>query len=558
MVKKFNFIPGDGMTFVPNKDLPLLKSLTIASRKSDLARLQAFKVGGSLLKTYPSLQIKYHFRESLGDINLKDPLWKMPEKGVFTEDFYQDLALHKVDMVVHSWKDLPIEDKEKTFISATLDREDSRDVLLFKKTSHGKKKINIFTSSPRRIYNLESFFSWSLPWELELIHFLPVRGNVQTRVRKLMDASDPEIDGLIVAKAALDRLISAEEPEFQETRNYLNQCLAELLFQVIPLSQNPTAAAQGALAIEIAKDRPEIHELLQKINNQSAYHNTSLERNILKKYGGGCHQKIGISILNKQDEHVLFLRGKTDTGQVLNETTLMLSKKFTQELAGFSGNLTGYLNGNFNTKLNGKYFAPHAHGEKKIQPLSYDLDSFYKDFSDKHKTRFIFITKNENIQGLRDSDVLWTSGVSTWKKLAKSGYWVCGSFDSLGEEQPPEISYLSSSCFDPNSDPNSDPKIKWIKLTHAQGKESSWAIKCPAYSISYEEKDLNYDPSVEFYYWSHGELFKKYYQMYPEIKNKYHSCGLGSTLDTLKKFLPNDHIIPCFNYEDWLSKKENQ
>lgn len=554
LARKFNFIPGDGMIFVPNKDLPFLKPLTIASRKSDLARLQAYKVGAALLNAYPSLQIKYHFRDSLGDINLKDPLWKMPEKGVFTEDFYQDLALHKVDMVVHSWKDLPIEDKEKTFISATLDREDPRDVLLFKRTSHGKKKITIFTSSPRRIYNLESFFSWSLPWKVEPLHFLPVRGNVQTRVRKLMESSDPEIDGLIVAKAALDRLISTEEKEFQETRNYLKQCLAELLFQVIPLSQNPTAAAQGALAIEIAKDRPEVHELLQKINNQRAYHNTSLERNILKKYGGGCHQKIGISILNKQNEQVLFLKGLTDTGHVLNETTLMPSEKLTQKSTGLSGNLTSAFNG----KLNGKFLAPHAQSEKKIQPLSYDLDSFYKDFSDKNKTRFIFITKDENIQGLRDTDILWTSGVSTWKKLAKSGHWVCGSFDSLGEEQPPEISYLSSSYFDLSLDQNLDQKIKWIKITHAQGKESSWATKCPAYAISYQEKDLHYDPSVEFYYWSHGELFKKYYQMYPEIKNKFHSCGLGSTLDTLRNFLPKDHIIPCFNYEDWLSKKENQ
>lgn len=555
------------MTFVPNKDLPLLKPLTIASRKSDLARLQAFKVGEALSKTYPALQIKYHFRDSLGDVNLKDPLWKMPEKGVFTEDFYQDLALHKVDMVVHSWKDLPIEDKEKTFISATLDREDSRDVLLFKKTSRCKKKINIFTSSPRRIYNLESFFSWSIPWEKESIHFLPVRGNVQTRVRKLMDASDPEIDGLIVAKAALDRLISAEEEEFKETRNFLKKCLAELLFQVIPLSQNPTAAAQGALAIEIAKDRPEIHELLQKINNQKVYHNTCIERNILKRYGGGCHQKIGISILTKQNEHVLFLRGQTDMGHVLNETTVISSDKLPQDLGGLAGNLSGYLSGSLNGKLKGKYFAPHAQGKKKIQPFSYDLDSFYEEKSDKkNKTRFIFITKNENIQGLRDSDFLWTSGISTWKKLAKSGHWVGGSFDSLGEDHPPEISCLSSSFLnqDPDQDPDCDldPKlnqeIKWVKLTHTQGKDSSWAIKCPVYSISYEEMDLNYDPSVEFYYWSHGELFKKYFQMHPEIKNKFHSCGLGSTLDTLRNFLTKDHIIPCFNYEDWLSKKENQ
>jgi len=116
-----------------------LKNIKISARSSQLAKLQAYLVGDELLKHYPNLNIKYEFRESLGDKNLTDPLWKMPEKGVFTEDFYRDLVDGHTDMVVHSWKDLPVESKEDTFISATLPRADQRDILIFKKNSVEKK-----------------------------------------------------------------------------------------------------------------------------------------------------------------------------------------------------------------------------------------------------------------------------------------------------------------------------------------------------------------------------------------------------------------------------------
>ena len=62
------------------------------ARKSDLARLQAYRVGESLQRKFPDLQIEYRFRASLGDINQNDPLWKMPEKGVFTDDFVADFS----------------------------------------------------------------------------------------------------------------------------------------------------------------------------------------------------------------------------------------------------------------------------------------------------------------------------------------------------------------------------------------------------------------------------------------------------------------------------------
>ena len=76
--------------------------LTIASRRSELARIQALQVGEALRATHPQLEINYSFRESLGDKNQNDPLWQMPEKGVFTQDFREGLLRGEFDLVVHS------------------------------------------------------------------------------------------------------------------------------------------------------------------------------------------------------------------------------------------------------------------------------------------------------------------------------------------------------------------------------------------------------------------------------------------------------------------------
>ena len=74
--------------------------VTIASRRSDLARIQAVQVGEALRAAHPEIEINYSFHESLGDKNLNDPLWKMPEKGVFTQDFREGLLrgeLHRLE-----------------------------------------------------------------------------------------------------------------------------------------------------------------------------------------------------------------------------------------------------------------------------------------------------------------------------------------------------------------------------------------------------------------------------------------------------------------------------
>src|SRR6266849_3668033 len=241
--------------------------VTIASRRSELARIQAYQVGDALRFGAPLIEISYSFHESLGDRNQNDPLWQMPEKGVFTQDFREGLLRGDFDLVVHSWKDLAIEEDPDTEVAATLPRVDARDLLLVREDRWRDVErtgvMTILTSSPRRSYNLESFLREALPARLRELNFTNVRGNVPTRVRKLLES---DVDGLIVAKAAIDRLLEAKQSEFAVTRKELQRALSQCRWMVLPLRENPSAPAQGALAIEIVRRRADLRDLLAPLN----------------------------------------------------------------------------------------------------------------------------------------------------------------------------------------------------------------------------------------------------------------------------------------------------
>ena len=219
--------------------------LVLAARRSELARIQAFQVGRALDIANPQLTIEYSFHESLGDRNQGDPLWQMPEKGVFTQDFREGLLQREFDLVVHSWKDLAIEETAETEVVATLPRADARDLLLVPKSRWSEVEqtgvMSILTSSPRRAHNLDSFLRAALPARLSQLNFVNVRGNVPTRVRKLLQL---DVDGLIVAKAALDRLLAAPQSELAATQKDLREALSRCRWMVLPLRETSTGSSQ--------------------------------------------------------------------------------------------------------------------------------------------------------------------------------------------------------------------------------------------------------------------------------------------------------------------------
>ena len=475
--------------------------LTIASRRSELARIQAYQVGDALQTVHPQLEIKYSFHESLGDRNQNDPLWQMPEKSVFTQDFREGLLKGDFDLVVHSWKDLAIDDDLKTEIVATLPRADARDLLLVRADRWPEVErtgaMSILTSSPRRAYNLDSFLRSALPARLTDLNFMDVRGNVPTRVRKLFQM---EVDGLIVAKAALDRLLEAKQEEFAATQAELRSALSRCRWMVLPLSANPAAPAQGALAIEIVRQRNDVRELVAPINCADTFSAVAREREILRSHGGGCHQKIGVSVLSRPFGEITFLRGLTDDGETLNGWALQPS------LA-----------------------RPPRVSKEKMWPLeSSDVDWFTREhlpIEPVGDATALWLAKADALPNdwqVRAEQIVWVSGLQTWKRLARRGVWVNGSAESLGEHEPQRIETITGS------------DLRWQKLTHSESDTHSSMPVVATYRLI--PKDGNPDlAGKNYFFWKSGSSFKYALSRNPWLREMTHFCGPGNTQRELQK-----------------------
>lgn len=476
--------------------------LRISARRSDLARLQAYSVGARLAAEHKSLEVEYLFKESLGDQNQNDPLWKMPAQGVFTEDFVNDLREGKTDLVVHSWKDLPTAPRPGLLLAATLPRADSRDLFFLRKEARGKKQLTLLTSSPRRTFSSEAHLASLLPFPIESLTTKPVRGNVLTRLKKLAAG---EGDGLFMAKAALDRLLTAKEAEFAEPQREIRALLSGFHWMVLPLSLFPTAPAQGALAIEIAHHREDLKKLLAPIHDAATAANVNQERQEFSAFGGGCHQKIGISVVaHARLGKIRFFHGQPD-------------------------------------------------GREPVRSLSFEKD-FSVDKGPRWPSEMASLFQRERINASNpggalfvsrqhalpeewhtEGQILWAAGVQTWRKLASSGHWVCGSSDGLGESKPEIDALLGESP-------------SWTKLTHADSRNDGLFSCLATYRLIPGAAEA--PPLVDSYFWASESLFRWAISQRPEIRSRQHASGPGYTASAIEKELGHT-IHVYYNYNHW-------
>ncbi len=502
--------------------------INIASRKSDLARLQAYMVGAALKKHHSNIEIKYHFSSSLGDQNQGDPLWKMPTQGVFTQDFRFDLIQGNIDMVVHSWKDLPTQMDENTILAATLPRADHRDLLLVKKTAikgvKETKQLRLLSSSPRRMFNLHGFLKNAFPNGLKDVIFEDVRGNIQTRLDKLLKL---EVDGLIVAKAAIDRLLSASQynqvdDNFDQSANKIYQAIKQCEWMVLPASVNPPAAAQGALVVEIASKRNDLAKILSAINCTKTFNDVQKERQILSSYGGGCHQKIGVWVSTIEQGRVVSTQGESEAGESLKSFTLESNKQLPNNVKSQEI---------FNPKQLGDLFTrtPIPVNAQSIEKMA-DADVLL--LASSH-------IPDEYLLAIKDQ-AIWASGVASWFKLAKKNIWVNGVDDNLGGFCDRNLQFLLGK----NS-------LNWLTLTH-EDSPSTPAIA--TYKLLPNNSDIELN-NEKYFYWRSGSAFKRAIELKPEILNAIHSCGLGHTYKIISSIVgEKGRVFPFVNEEDWLDQ----
>jgi hydroxymethylbilane synthase len=245
--------------------------LRIGSRGSQLALWQANHIS-SLLRTCGH-EVEIEIIHTTGDKITDVPLAMVGTKGgsgkgIFTKEIEEALATGRIDLAVHSLKDLPTGLPKGFEIAAVTEREDPRDAFCaryYSKIEDLPKKARVGTSSLRRQAQLKAIRP-----DLD-IH--PLRGNVDTRLRKLERG---EYDAIILAVAGVKRLGKAE-----------------WIKQIIPAEIMCPAAGQGALGIEIREGDEPTRNLLAFLNDSIARAAVTCERALLNSLGGGCQVPIG-------------------------------------------------------------------------------------------------------------------------------------------------------------------------------------------------------------------------------------------------------------------------
>ena len=221
-----------------------------------------------LQSVHPDLACSEDVITSRGDRLLDHPLPEIGGKGLFTGELENALLSGRVQAVVHSLKDLPVETTPGLVIAAIPEREFAQDVLVSadgQKLSDLPEGARVGTGSLRRAAQLLA--------RRPDLRILPLRGNVDSRVRKVMDG---EYDAIVLAQAGLRRL-----------------GLQSHISEVFPLDVMLPAPGQGALAVQCRADDLETLELLAAIHDPLVAAAVDAERAFLSSLGGGCSLPVG-------------------------------------------------------------------------------------------------------------------------------------------------------------------------------------------------------------------------------------------------------------------------
>jgi hydroxymethylbilane synthase len=255
--------------------------LVIGSRGSRLALWQAEWVRSCLLSLSTETAVQIEVIKTSGDVLKDAPLSVIGGKGVFTKEIEEALLDERIDLAVHSLKDLPTQLPAGLAIAAITEREDARDALvlredvgrIFSSLDTLPAGAVVGTSSPRRLAQLKHYHPY--------LRIKELRGNVDTRLRKL-DAG--EYDAIILAVAGLSRLGFAHR---------ISQC-------ILPGKMLP-AVGQGALGIEIRAGDQRIHDFLAPLDHGPTRAACTAERALLRALGGGCQLPIAAHAVVYED-----------------------------------------------------------------------------------------------------------------------------------------------------------------------------------------------------------------------------------------------------------------
>ncbi len=266
------------------------KTWIVGTRGSKLALKQTEIVVNQLQKTYPGNTFQVKIIKTMGDTVWDKPLHLIGGKGLFVKEIEEELLAGTIDFAVHSMKDMPTELEQKLAIGAILKREDPRDVFLslkYKNFEDVPDGGRIGTNSLRR--QSQILFHKNL-------NVIPIRGNVDTRIRK-MESED--LDGILLAYAGVARM------------GFVSQ-----IREVLPFDIMVPPSGQGAIGVE-TRNENEMLSMLEPLNDEKSFKEVTIERNLQIKIGGGCNIPLGINAAIDEQTLILNIFFGTENGVVL-------------------------------------------------------------------------------------------------------------------------------------------------------------------------------------------------------------------------------------------------
>ncbi len=502
------------------------KILKLGTRRSLLAWAQSGWVAREIERLNPHLQVELFGIETRGDQIQDVSLQKVEGKDFFVAELDQALEQGRVDMTVHSFKDLSLERPQSLICAAIPQRANSRDVVLFgpqvmRKLKQGEK-LKLGTSSPRRLENIPAFLEKALPRfssSTPQLEWVEIRGNVNTRLSRVHepDGSQRQVDGVVLAFAGLIRLWA--DPA---GRAELKKLLAGVRWMVLPLDENPTAPAQGALAVECRAHDAAVFKAIQKLHHVPTEKQISVERKILAESGGGCHQRFGATCISSPAGELTWVKGEIPSRGQVHEVQWNAPEPPLGEVRSWDGSFW------------------RGEQEESMTRLAPEGDGV--------QSQAIFVGHSRAAHGewlavLQEARV-WTSGSPSWFKLAQQGVWVEGCAEGLGFEnlipslQEPvlELPVLSD----------------WGVLTH-EGALSEW-VQLGMKAIGTYQVHVKYPDAVRSQlrrasdvFWSSGSQINELKEDFPQHAR--HACGPGKTAEYLRSLGVEPFVFP--KREEW-------
>ena len=473
--------------------------IRLIGRNSRLSLLQIEIVRKKIQEVLPQINVEVVTHSSQGDELQNIPLHTVEGSDFFTKDIFEALENGEADIAVHSLKDMSSEHFFSENKFAIVDRDDTRDVAIFnvdieEKIASGQPII-IGTCSPRREEMAMVFLKKALPRLHKDIRIetKPIRGNVETRLRKL---NNGEYDGTILAAAGLNRLLSSTED-----RQIVKKLLKDKKLMILPLIECVPAPCQGAIAAEAFYKNGKAKAVLGKINDKKLFDDCVNEKKSASQYGKGCLQQFGVTTLSYGNSSTLYAAGKDEDG-----------KEFTSW-----------------------YGIPELKTEGKIFFSSTEhMGSFFDyEYSDKEITIAEQVVYVSNYKAIRRGEFLknkrvWASGTKTWYELAKQGIWVEGSADAFGLEflvtawNMPLLGIKKEDVHIVTNDHGAD---NWRK--------KGWAATGTYSTVAVQKEELiKQIAEAEIIFWTSFQQYELYKNVLKE--NVQHVCPFGETAVLLR------------------------